>query len=139
MINIAEKLKDAPKGTKLYSPLFGEGYFEIIDDVPLIYVVANNSRYKFNSYGQYWGENKGECLLFPSKEERTWDNFSLKKTYNFKPFDKVVVRDGDYTVWTIDFFSHKCNNIYYCLSHCWLQCLPYNEKTAKLIGTTDSY
>ena len=27
MINVAEKLKNCPKGTKLYSPLFGEVEF----------------------------------------------------------------------------------------------------------------
>ena len=32
-MNIAEILKDAPKGTKLYSPLFGEGELKSVSDV----------------------------------------------------------------------------------------------------------
>ena len=58
--------------------------------------------------------------------------------YEFKPFDKVLVRDegGE---WCCDFFSHKSGDMYVCVGEEWEQCLPYNEDTAKLIGTTNEY
>ena len=66
--------------------------------------------------------------------------------YEFKPFDKVVVRDDAHSPWQCDFFSHYHKNnegegcimcvggYYYCND-----VLPYNEDTAKLIGTTNDY
>lgn len=39
--------------------------------------------------------------------------------------------------WSIDFFSYKVHNGYICTGDAWFgYCLPYNEETAKLIGTT---
>ena len=60
------------------------------------------------------------------------------RKYEFKPFDKVLVRDegGE---WCCDFFSHKSGDMYVCVGEEWEQCLPYNEDTAKLIGTKDDY
>ena len=84
MINVAEILKDCPKGTKLYSPLCGECEFiNIINDV--IYVESSlNKTLCFNSLGMYleWYE-ESECLLFPSKDQRDWSKFQ-------RPF-----KDGD--------------------------------------------
>lgn len=59
----------------------------------------------------------------------------------FKPFDKVLVRDYDDGVWKPDIFlnnSDGCN--YMCTgSVVWAQCIPYNDKTAHLLGTTDNW
>ena len=91
--NIAEKLKNAPKGTELYSPIFGECTLKSVSEayIEVEMVQFNNIMYSFNIYGQKY--NNGECLLFPSKEVRDWSNFSIKKEekYDFKPFDKVIV------------------------------------------------
>ena len=143
MISIAEKLKNAPEGFKLYSPIFGECTLKYIYGSGIIEVIRteNNTAYTFNTYGQY--TSTGECLLFPSKEQREWDNFSLKPkaSYNFKPFDKVVVRDTVDSVWRADFFSHIGeSNRFTCTGGCsWRYCLPYNEETAKLIGRRRNY
>ena len=69
-INILEKLINCKKGTKLYSPLFGEVKFDSIDN-NTIYIYINNKIYSFNRYGQYFDSyNDAECLLFPSKYNR---------------------------------------------------------------------
>lgn len=83
-------------------------------------------------------------FTFPSKEIRDWDNFSLKKEYKFKPFDKVVVRDNIKAKWHCHLFSYISDYNdslpYVCLGgRKYAQCFPYNEETAKLIGTTDNY
>lgn len=60
---------------------------------------------------------------------------------NFNPFDKVVVRENDSLDWEIDLFMkyEKEFETYRCMTGRWKQCLPFNEETEKLIGTTKSY
>lgn len=88
-INIAEILKNCPKGIKLYSPLFGDVTFEEVD---LIWATTVKIRYKPNSFtnffktGLYYNYKGAECLLFPSSEMRDWTKF-------FKRGD-VVIKNG---------------------------------------------
>lgn len=60
---------------------------------------------------------------------------------NFKPFDKVVVRENDSCRWGIDFFMKYEEGFepYKCMTGSWGECLPFNEDTDKLIMTTKSY
>lgn len=81
-INIANKLKHYKKGTKLYSPLFGEIEFdEINNDTIYVKIIDDNNSDNFahfNKYGQYYNCYKnGECLLFPSKDNRDWNSFQV--------------------------------------------------------------
>lgn len=55
-----------------------------------------------------------------------------------KPFQRVLVRDFDHNVWHINFFERKCGDYFQCFSGNWKQCLPYNDETKHLLGTTDS-
>jgi hypothetical protein len=75
-MNIAEILKYCPKGTKLYSTVFGEVEFSKInpDDIIVINVKDIGSRVflRNGSYSKY-----GECVLFPSKDMRDWSKFRL--------------------------------------------------------------
>ena len=60
------------------------------------------------------------------------------KEPEFKPFDRVLTRDGDYDTWACDLFSHKDDeHPYVCVGAYWEQCIPY-EGNEHLIGTTDS-
>ena len=78
-INIAEILKDKPKGIRLYSSIFGECAFSFVreetDDICV--KQHNGEKVFFNSKGLY--NILGECLLFPSKEMRDWRKFAWKK------------------------------------------------------------
>nr|DAG90574.1 MAG TPA: hypothetical protein [Crassvirales sp.] len=75
-MNIAEILKYCPKGTKLYSTVFGEVEFSKInpDDMIVISVKDGSPRvfHRNGSYSEY-----GECVLFPSKDQRDWKKFRL--------------------------------------------------------------
>lgn len=88
-IDIAEILKDYPKRTKLYSPLFGDVTLEEVDSS---YINTIKIRYNLNSYtnfhktGLYYNYEGAECLLFPSSEMRDWKRF-------FKRGD-VVIKNG---------------------------------------------
>ena len=136
---IAEILKNAPKGTKLYSPIFGECTLERVDDDVIRVTISDGTVYMFSETGCFFRNCEGaECLLFPSKDNRSWADFEYR--HQFKPFDKVVARDCPSEKWQADFFSHYEDGDYHftCIGGgCWRYCLPYNEMTAKLIGTTD--
>jgi hypothetical protein len=136
---IAEILRNVPKGTKLYSPLFGVCTLERVDDDVIRVAISDGTVYMFTETGCFFRSEEAECLLFPSKDNRSWADFEYN--HQFKPFDKVVVRDnGRGSLWTIDHFSFYDvrNQIYQCAGGtAWRHCLPYNEMTAKLIGTTD--
>lgn len=88
-INIAEILKDYPKGTKLYSPLFGDVTFEEVNiniSVPIKVIDSLNNYNCFFKTGLYYNHANAECLLFPSSEMRDWKRF-------FKRGD-VVIKNG---------------------------------------------
>lgn len=76
---------------------------------------------------------------------KAWDSekkkvVNLKPKCEFKPFDKVVVRCSEADRWSIDFFSYKVHNGYICTGDAWFgYCLPYNDETAHLLGTTDDW
>ena len=59
--------------------------------------------------------------------------------YNFKPFDKVLVRYYNNSTWSCDLYSHysKKNEKHCCVGGFVEYCLPY-EGNEYLLGTTDS-
>ena len=64
-----------------------------------------------------------------------------KKACPFKEGDKVLVKDTG-TFWRFDKFRFYNEGEYYpyvCFSAVYRQCIPLNERTWKLLGTTDEY
>lgn len=89
-MNIVEILKNVPRETILYSPIFGEVILEFVDDTPYpitVYPSKGLHVYKhFMKDGRYKDYVDGECLLFPSKEQRDWSKFKIDL-----PKDTLVV------------------------------------------------
>ena len=89
-------------------------------------------------------DEKKELFDALAKEGKRWDSekkqiVDLKLKWTPKPFDKVIVRCSKADNWSIDFFSYKVSNGYICTGDAWFKyCLPYNEETAKLVGTTNN-
>lgn len=89
-------------------------------------------------------EEKQQLFSALAKKNMAWDAekkqfVDLKPKIEFKPFDKVVVRDTEYSTWCADLFSHIDEDYRYaCVGATWSFCIPYNEETAKLIGTTNN-
>ena len=89
-------------------------------------------------------DEKKELFDALAKGGKAWDAekkiiVNLKHKCEFKPFDKVVVRCSKANKWSIDLFSYKVSNGYICTGDAWFgYCLPYNEETAKLVGTTNN-
>lgn len=90
-------------------------------------------------------EEKQQLFDALEKKGKAWDAekkqiVDLKLKWTPKPFDKVVVRCSKADKWSIDFFSYKVSNGYICTGDAWFgYCLPYNEETAHLLGTTDDW
>ena len=233
-INIAEILRDMPKGTKLYSPLFGKCELIGVDNIK--YLIAIKAQRIDGAIskgimkdGRYFnGYEDAECSLYPSAKMRCWDKFfkrgdvlvdedletavvfdgwangdytefnttinhykisdawgkgdicctllfhkatdeeraefiaASEKYYGgkynpetlqvepikvaelkcpFEPFDKVLVRCNEDSVWRCEFFSHY-NTFnkqlpYVCLSSVYKYCIPY-EGNQHLLGTTNN-
>lgn len=72
--NVAEVLKNAPKGLRLYSPLFGEVDLSEIEN-GIIRVENEVYAVLFNHDGRYYDYPNAECLLFPSVNHRCWNNW----------------------------------------------------------------
>lgn len=62
-----------------------------------------------------------------------------KSEHQFKPFDKVLVRDDDNEEWSVGIYSHytsDCDYPYFCAGLTAMrQCIPY-EGNQELVGTT---
>lgn len=93
-INIAEILRNTPKGTKLYSPLFGKCECIDVDHSEYYPIIIRVQRTDgtvakgFMKDGRYFdGFEDARCLLFPSAKMRDWSKF-------FKRGDVVVSRPG---------------------------------------------
>ena len=77
-LNIANILKDKPKGTKLYADAFGKLKLVKVDKVDTIYTRTKEGMfYSFYNDGKY--NKNGEPILVPSKEMRDWNKFAWKK------------------------------------------------------------
>lgn len=143
-MNIAEILRKCPKGTKLYSPVFGEVELAKVfyyGEYPITCITKNGVYCLFTSDGMlFCNYSDTECMLFPSKEQRDWSKFGVtdqESKHQFKPFDKVLVRDIDENEWECSLFSHIDEEGYYvCVGSWWMQCIPY-EGNEHLLGTTN--
>lgn len=63
----------------------------------------------------------------------------LNMEHEFHEFEKVIVRDSNDAKWKADFFSHIDETDkfpFICVGCSYKNCLPYNEYTKHLIGTT---
>ena len=83
-----------------------------------------------------------------SKENKVW-NAEKKQVVDLKinwmalkPFDKVITRVDVNSIWTANIFSHVDQHGKYVTIGCisgYTYCLPYNDETAHLLGTTDEW
>lgn len=81
------------------------------------------------------------------KKSKAWDSekkaiVDLKPKCEFKPFDKVLGRNEKDDVWEAELFSHYREESQYpfrCIGFSRKYCIPYNEDTAHLLGTTDDW
>lgn len=146
-LNLVEILKDCPKGTKLYSTVYGDVKFDGIEngsEYLVKFVKSDGTLGSVTAQGLVLSCYDGECTLFPSREQRDWSKFKAKKPRfdpnTLNPFDKVLARN-DREDWSCVFFSHIVRDEetypYACGYDMFTYCIPYNEDTKHLVGTTD--
>ena len=90
-INLIEILKDAPKGIELYCTIYGKVSFisvEEADKYPIRVKLWDHNETRFTKEGRWAANYQGECVLFPSKEDRNWSTFKVEKF--FKVGDHVM-------------------------------------------------
>ena len=155
-LNLVEILKDCPEGTKLYSPVYGDVELVNVSQYkgtlyPILIKIPSNSAdtftcdRSFDKDGRIFADYSGECLLFPSRNQRDWNKFKASKPkFNpntLQPFDKVLVRDINSEKWKIQLFSHIIKDCfpyeYHCIGSCYNFCIPYNDDTKHLVGTAN--
>ena len=117
-INLTKILKYCPKGTEFYHAAYGRVWFRCINldcsyPIRLSFSEEISDDVCVTSKGFIHKNYDGECLLFPSKDQRDWSKFSAPwyKNEKFDPktlqvFDKVLARLTKYGVWHATFFSH---------------------------------
>ena len=105
-LNLLEILKDAPKGTKLYSTIWGEMELISVESFWIKCLSSKGVEWSFEPNGKLSASSTedGECVLFPSKEQRDWSKFKLDL-----PIDTpVMVKTDDwYSDWVIRYYNTK--------------------------------
>ena len=101
-LNLLEILKDAPKGTRLYSTIWGD--VELIEVLSHTVICKDNGgvEWNFRNNGNLLASNTeyGECVLFPSKEQRDWSKFKLDL-----PIDTPVMVSAIGKEWLLRFYA----------------------------------
>lgn len=124
---------------------FSIGKGSIDYDVPVYNLYTDRFRYATE-------EEKQQLFDALSKEGKAWDAVKkevvdLKPKVEFKPFDKVLCRNSKDDTWEADFFArltrkeidYTQSGKYLCVGDLWMYCIPYNEETEHLLGTTDEW
>lgn len=139
-IDLTKILKCCPKGTKFWSMLDEEVEFVDIDGDCINFraTKTNEATFYYNDGKAYRG--RGECVLFPSKEQRDWSKFVptwiVKVTLH--PFDKVLVRATIQCPWVAKLATFTTDEgIETIDGNVWDDVIPYNKDTAHLLYTTD--
>ena len=151
-IDLTKILKDCPKGWKFWSPIFGEVEFERnYEDKGFINVSVfedgTERSFTYDAKIRLGAIKSKEIMIYPSRYLSDWSKFSApwykKEKFDpktLKPFDKVLMRIGnnDYK-WSCDLFSYINNDTcrYHGVGYCAKYCIPYNDETKHLLGTTD--
>ena len=146
-IDLTKILDGCPVRQKFYSTVSGDVEFiRLLDSKKILFTYNDGDCYcdlfvqsdgKFNS--------NGECIIFPSKDQRDWSKFERfwdkPKIERFdpmtlQPFDRVLARDCSEDLWRVEIFGHiDGDHNCHCIS-IWDMCVPYNDDTKHLLGTT---
>lgn len=108
-MNILEIIKKAPEDHVYYSPLIGECHVDIIKckDYPIIATRMNNEMSVcLSENGKYIIDSEipeGECVLFPSRDNRDWEAFEreldgTKEAVQYVPVSENGASSGYYRV-----------------------------------------
>ena len=150
-IDLTKILKDCPDGEQFWSPMLGYvKLYNINQERKIVSVILEtDATWDINANGTISIGNvtSPDIMLYPSKDQRDWSKFTApwykKEKFDpntLKPFDKVLAKDSSTSLWRIALFSHMVKSRVFscvCMHTNFMYCIPYNDKTKHLIGTTD--
>lgn len=159
IFDLSNILKNCPKGTEFWCDMVGQVKFdkihinEDIRETTIVLLDRNNKTLLLEKTGNFNPRFPECCVLWPSKDCRDWSKFSApwykkdkKEKFDpktLKPFDRVIVRKAYVLHWSCDLFSFNYidfngDNKSVCIGDNYSYCIPYNDKTKHLVGTTDN-
>lgn len=146
-LNLCEILKHCPKGEKFWSPMFGYVVYHGIIKGEVGVTIASGVPMTINADGTLTINfvTSPEVMLYPSREQRDWTKVKYepkKERFNpntLKAFDKVLARLDSKGIWCCELFSfiEDNTNLIKCCGAYYQYCIPYNDNTKHLVGTTD--
>ena len=150
-INIAEILRDMPKGTKLYSPLFGKcEYIAVVGDKRPINIRTSNTtdmQYEaLTEYGCYFSDFEDtDTVLFPSAKMRDWSKFFKRGDIVYNPHSQMYAvfecwANDDYTEFNTTINHYKDNTFgkeEVCDTECFVK--ANDEQKALFIAAAEKY
>ena len=150
-IDLTKILRNCPKGWEFYSPFMGDVKFYEVDQKvnTVVVILKSGGLCDFNEDGtiELEGITSDEIMLYPSRDQRDWSKFTAPWYKNekfdpntLKPFDRVLTRPLEDERWEINFYSYTNPNWlwpYTCMDKSYKYCIPYNDETKHLVGTTD--
>ena len=150
-IDLTKILKDCPEGEQFWSPMLGYVKLSNINQKRKIVTVIleTDATWDINANGTISIGNvtSPDIMLYPSKDQRDWSKFTApwykKEKFDpntLKPFDKVLAKDSSTSLWRIALFSHMVKSRVFscvCMHTNFMYCIPYNDETKHLVGTTD--
>ena len=153
-IDLAKILENCPKGFPLYSTIYGNVTVSKIGNNIIEFIYFYKTSYGtfrnaacVNLKGNPSTTYSGECTLFPSKKQRDWSKFTAPwyKKEKFDPktlkgFDKVLGWNPGTCKWECNLFSNINDYAEFnfkCFGVSYKYCIPYNDDTKHLVGTTD--
>ena len=149
-IDLTKILENCPEGWEFWSDNFGKVKFKYIAkscDQPIFVQRTDGSNAYYTKEGWCSIDFPASCLLWPSKDCRDWSKFTAPWYKNkrfdpktLRPFDKVLVRDINTYTWGCSLFSHIIKREsfpYKCIGSSYTYCVPYNDDTKYLVGTTE--
>lgn len=141
-----------PKGTKLYSPLFGKcEYIHIDNSIYPITIKAQStystaSEFIMTKDGRYFaGYEDAECSLFPSDKMRDWDKFFKRGDIVYNPHSQMYAvfecwANDDYTEFntTINYYKdHTLGEGEVCDTKCFVK--ANDEQKTLFIAAAEKY
>lgn len=128
-INVAQLLKDCPKGMELDCTIFDDVVFEKVDSESndswiVLKRLKSNATFFVSRYGQYYNTKDAKCVIFP-KGKTTWGGFI--PLYKFKDGDVIFKRNFIAIIHLIE----EEGKIWY---HCWFNTKYENYKLKKDYG-----
>lgn len=113
-INVAELLKDCPKGMKLYTTVWGEVEFVKTHDLGMISVVPTSNPFNTSDTKLIYSDGRftidGECIIFPSKANRDWSKFHRP----FEDGDILTNERGSIFIYKGPMYYNKLLADFYC-------------------------